>query len=170
VPLEFSGESLVAAEAATGRLATALGTLDAYREDRPDDATLPALLGTSRGRFVDALDEDLNTSPALAAIFDVVRDLNRRVAERRLSTADALRAAAFLRDLDRVFAVMESDSGEEPLAADEQDLLDRRDAARTARDWAASDRLRDELAGVGILVQDTRDGQRWRRAVEVSGG
>jgi cysteinyl-tRNA synthetase len=170
VPLEFSGESLLAAAAATERLATALGTLDAYREERPDDETLPALLDASRGRFVEALDEDLNTSPALATIFDLVRELNRRVAERQLATADAARAAAFLRDLDRVFAVMEGDGGEEPLSVEEQDLLDRRAAARGARDWAASDRLRDELVGVGILVQDTRDGQRWRRAVEVSGG
>ncbi len=45
-------------------------------------------------------------------------------------------------------------------------LLDERIAARAARDWAASDRLRDELAARGISVEDTRDGQRWRRLVE----
>jgi cysteinyl-tRNA synthetase len=51
-----------------------------------------------------------------------------------------------------------------------QSLLDERVAARAARDWAASDRLRDKLAGRGIAVEDTRDGQRWRRQLEAARG
>jgi cysteinyl-tRNA synthetase len=53
---------------------------------------------------------------------------------------------------------------EEGLSAELQALLDQRAASRTARDWAGSDRLRVELAERGVLVEDTRDGQRWRRA------
>ena len=49
-------------------------------------------------------------------------------------------------------------------------MLDERAAARAARDWAASDRLRDALADRGVVVEDTRDGQRWRRIAEVSRG
>jgi cysteinyl-tRNA synthetase len=49
-------------------------------------------------------------------------------------------------------------------------MLDERAAARASRDWASSDRLRDALLARGIAVEDTRDGQRWRRLVEVSGG
>ena len=49
-------------------------------------------------------------------------------------------------------------------------MLDERAAARANRDWAASDRLRDELAGRGIAVEDTRDGQRWRRQLEPARG
>ena len=168
-PLEFGEESLQAASAATDRLSRALAALDAYREERPDDTSLPELLGASRARFAEALDDDLNVSAALAAVFDLVRDLNRRIEDRGLSTADAARAAAALRDLDRVLAVMAEDA-EAGLNADETALLERRAAARAARDWAASDRLRDELARLGVTVEDTRDGQRWRRVGEEDRG
>ena len=100
-------------------------------------------------------------APALAAVFDLARELNRRVDVRGLSTADAARAAAFLRDLDRVLAVAEEDVAD--LEPELVERLEARVAARAARDWAASDRLRDELAERGIAVEDTRDGQRWRR-------
>jgi len=164
-PLEFTDDSLVAAAAAVERLSTLLAALDAYREDRPDDPGLPALLDASRAAFSAALDDDLNISPALAALFDFAREVNRRLDARALSSADAVRLAAFVRDLDRVLAVAEEDAAELPaeLAA----LLEERGAARAARDWATADRLRDELAARGVAVEDTRDGQRWRRAAEV---
>jgi len=66
--------------------------------------------------------------------------------------------------LYRVLAVLPE--ADEAIDAETQALLDERVAARTARDWAASDRLRDELAQRGIAVEDTRDGQRWRRLSE----
>jgi len=66
-----------------------------------------------------------------------------------------------LRDLDRVLAILPDAADELPAQA--AALLAAREAARTARDFAASDRLRDELAALGIGVEDTRDGQRWRR-------
>ena len=132
-----------------------------YAESRPDDATLPAALDAAREAFGAALDDDLNVSAALAAVFDLVRDLNRRVERRSLSTADAARALDALRDLDRVLGIL-PDAGDE-LESTVAALLDERAAARDARDFAASDRLRDELAAHGVTVEDTRDGQRWRR-------
>jgi cysteinyl-tRNA synthetase len=115
------------------------------------------------------MDDDLNVSGALAAIFDLVRDVNRRIDARLLSTDDAHRTAAALRDLDRVLAVVEDEEAELP--ADLAGLLEARTAARAARDWATSDRLRDELLAAGVVVEDTPDGQRWRRAVaEVGSG
>jgi cysteinyl-tRNA synthetase len=167
-PLEFSPASLAAAAAAVDRLSTALAALDAYREVRADDATLPTLLADARSAFEAALDDDLNISVALAAVFDLVRELNRRMAERGLSTADAGQAAAAIRDLDRVLAVAEDDRVS--LAPELERLLDERAAARASRDWARSDALRRELASKEILVEDTPDGQRWRRAMEVVDG
>ena len=106
-------------------------------------------------------------SEALAALFDGVRELNRRLDARTLSTADAGRATALVRDLDAVLGVAApADAGLDP---ELQALLDERVAARAARDWAASDRLRDELLARGIAVEDTRDGQRWRRLVAPGG-
>jgi cysteinyl-tRNA synthetase len=160
--LSFGDDSLQAASSAVDRLDALLAALAVYRSDSPDDRSLPELLDSSRAAFEAAMDDDLNISPALASFFDLIRELNRRIDARALSTLDAGRATAFIRDLDRVLGIA---SAEEPgLEPDLVRMLDERSAARAARDWTASDRLRVSLAEHGVLVEDTRDGQRWRRA------
>jgi len=173
-PLEFGDETMPAAASAVERLSTALAALDlaAARTDAPpDDPQVGGLLGSTRSAFEAALDDDLNIAPALAAVFDLVRELNRRLADRTLSAADARRAADTLRDLDRVLAVMEPDAtGDGQPSGEVTALLEERVAARAARDWARSDSLRDQLSTLGILVEDTRDGQRWRHIEESGDG
>ncbi|CAN5163567.1 cysteine--tRNA ligase [soil metagenome] len=166
-PIEYGDDTLDNASAAVTRLSTAVLALEAYHEERPDDATLEDALSAARGGFEAGLDDDLNVSVALAAVFELVRELNRRLDSRGLSTADARRAAACLRDLDRVLAVID-----EPveLPGDVVAMLEQRAAARQARDWPTSDRLRDDLLAAGILVEDTRDGQRWRNRTEHTDG
>jgi cysteinyl-tRNA synthetase len=162
--LNYTPDSLAAAAAAVARLDALVAALAAYSRDAPDDPELPGILDAASAAFDAALADDLNISEALAAVFDLVRVLNRRIDARSLSTADAAGATDWLRRADTVLAVLpgEADDLEPELAK----LLADRNAARTARDWAASDRLRDELAARGISVEDTRDGQRWRRLVE----
>ncbi len=167
-PLEYTDETLVHAAREVERIDTALAALDAYRNEAAGDPSVPALLEGCRERFKSGLDDDLNVSDALAGVFELVRELNRRVSDRSLSTTDARAAAASIRELDRVLAVAQEDESALPEPATR--LLEERVAARAARDWATSDRLRDELLGYGVVVEDTRDGQRWRRAVEVAGG
>jgi cysteinyl-tRNA synthetase len=158
-PLEWGDDTLDNARAAVERLSNAVAALDSYADDHAPDETLDSLLEEARSRFRAAMDDDLNVSGGLAAVFDLVRDLNRRVDARSLSTDDARRAAAALRDFDTVLAVIDLPDA---LPDGAQALLERRVAARAARDWTASDRLRDELAAMGVAVEDTRDGQRWR--------
>jgi cysteinyl-tRNA synthetase len=167
-PLNFSDESLDAAAAAAYRLESLAAALRSYREERPNDAALDDLLSRTRHGFEEGLDDDLNISPALAALFDGVRELNRRIVARALSTEDAARALAFLHELDEVLAVLPGEA--EMLGPDLSALLEARAAARAARDWSESDRLRDQLAERGVVVEDTRDGQRWRRLTEVTRG
>jgi cysteinyl-tRNA synthetase len=158
--LEYTPASLDAAAAAIERLDAVVLALEGYREDRDDAHDLAAELEAAQARFDAALDDDLNVSAGLAALFDLVREINRRIADRSMSTADAARALATLRSIDRVLAILPDAAEELPAGAAE--LLATREAARTARDWAASDRLRDELASLGVAVEDTRDGQRWK--------
>ena len=167
--LDFSEASLAAAGAALDRLDTLLLALETYRGDGPGDPGLAGSLDAARTAFGAALDEDLNVSAALAALFEFVRDLNRRIETRSLSSEDATAAIATVRDLDRVLGVL-PEAAVETLDPALQAMLDQRAAARAARDWAASDRLRDALADRGVVVEDTRDGQRWRRIAEVSRG
>ncbi len=160
--LEYSEASFAAAGAAVDRLDSLVSALASYHETVADDAGLPDVLTRARAAFEAALDDDLNISAGLAAVFDLVRDLNRRIDARVLSTDDATTALGVLRDLDRVLGLLPDPPAE--LDVDSAALLAARQAARDARDWARSDALRDELLGRGIAVEDTRDGQRWRRA------
>ncbi len=162
--LNYTPDSLAAAAAAVARLDALVAALAAYDQDGPDDPELAGVLEAATTAFDAALDDDLNISAGLAAVFDLVRELNRRIDARSLSTNDASRGSDWLRRVDTVLGVLPDDADDlEPELAS---LLAERVAARTARDWAASDRLRDELAARGISVEDTRDGQRWRRLVE----
>ena len=165
--LNFSEASLAAAGAAVERIDAVLAALAAYREARDDDPSLPGVLEAMRAGFDAGLADDLNVSASLAALFDGIRELNRRIDLRSLSSDDAARAAAAIRDLDTVLGVAAPE--EAALDAELRGLLDARAAARANRDWAASDRLRDELLAKGVAVEDTRDGQRWRLLV-TSGG
>jgi cysteinyl-tRNA synthetase len=160
--LDYSDTALEAAGAALERLDTLLTALDSYAEARADDRTLPHLLDRTRSAFEAAFDDDLNVSAALAAIFELVREANRRLAARSISTVDAARIVQLLRDLDRVLGILPA-AEDEALEPDLASLLEARVAARAAREWARSDRLRAELAERGVIVEDTRDGQRWRR-------
>ena len=166
--LNYTPDSLAAAAAAIDRLDAHIAALAAYREERADDPDLASLLDGARAAFDAALDDDLNISAALGALFDLVREVNRRLDARTLSTADAATITAWLRRLDAVLGVLPDE--DEALDEDLRHLLDERLAARARKDWAASDRLRDELIDRGIAVEDTPDGQRWRRLVEAGGG
>ena len=166
--LNFSDEALSAAAAAVARLDALDAALATYIEERADDPTLADALAAARAAFEAALDDDLNVSAALAAVFDLVRELNRRIDARLLSTADASRARAMLRELDEVLGILAPP--DEDLEPDLAAMLDERAAARAVRDWPTSDRLRDALLERGVAVEDTRDGQRWRRVVEAGHG
>lgn len=160
-PMEWGDETMGHARAAVERLSTAVVALETYAQQTDDDPTIDEALDTASDNFRAAMDDDLNVSGALGALFELVRDLNRRVDARTLSTADARRGAAALQDFDRVLAVLDEP---DVLPDGAQALLVERAAARASRDFAASDRLRDELAAMGVAVEDTRDGQRWRSA------
>ncbi len=166
--LNYSEESLAAAAAAIERLDSLVAALDAYLEDGPDDGTLTGVLDAAVVAFGEALDDDLNVSEALAALFDLAREVNRRIEARSLSTGDAAQVVKRLREMDTVLGILAPAPG--ALEPETQARLDARAAARAARDWAGSDRIRDELAKLGIIVEDTRDGQRWRRTAEVRRG
>jgi cysteinyl-tRNA synthetase len=166
--LNYTSDSLSAAAAAIDRLDALVAALTAYREDRADDPGLSGVLDAARSAFDAALDDDLNISAGLGALFDLVREVNRRIDARTMSTADADRVTSWLRRLDLVLGILAEEDDE--LDGETKQLLEDRLAARAARDWAASDRLRDELMARGIAVEDTRDGQRWRRLVEAGRG
>jgi cysteinyl-tRNA synthetase len=152
----FTLENLQGARSALGRLdECALRLRDTAGETfATPDALLP-------GRVREALEDDFNVSAAWAAVFDWVRDLNRRLADGDVSAEEAASALAGWMEVDRVFAVS-ADSG--PAIPEEiRALLDERQAARTSRDFARADGVRAELKEKGWLIEDTPKGPRLKR-------
>ncbi len=143
--LEYSEDTLAEAGAAIDRLDEVVRALSGYAESRLDDPDLEAVLDGARQAFETAMDDDLNVSKALAAIFELVRDTNRRIADRRLSTADAGRILELLRDLDRVLGVLPDVVDDLPDGA--AALLRARAAARAAGSASRSRTLATANAG-----------------------
>ena len=113
-------------------------------------------------QFEAGLDDDLNTSVALAAIHDLTREVNTALADCRLRADDQRDLLELVARFDSVFNIFGS-SQAELLDAEIQALIDERQEARRRRDFARADEIRDELGARGIVLEDTRDGVRWKR-------
>lgn len=161
-PLNYDDEHLDNARAALTRFYTALRGLPAA--DRADGGTF--IFGA---RFHAAMDDDFNTPEALAVLFDLAREINR------VRTGDVRLAAVLgveLKALGGVLGILQEDpeaylrgggTGDGLTDAQIRELIDWRVTARKAKDWAAADRIRDELQAAGILLEDRADGTIWRR-------
>ncbi len=111
-------------------------------------------------QFEQSLDEDLEISPALAAIFELMNTINKHFDSHSLSKQDAEAVIQFMENVNKVLGVFIK---EEKLAPELQKLVDEREKARQIKNWARTDELRDELKKHGIAVEDTPHGQRWKR-------
>ncbi len=157
-PVNFSRELIQQAEAALTRLRTARERLaEAQRADEtPEDTVFTASLDGFRNRFEAAMDDDLNTADALGALFDLARACNTFVAQPR--GGDAIDAAAAL--FDRLCGVLGLLQHKRDAAAPAEalELLEQRQQARAARDFARADEIRDRLKAMGFAVEDTKQG------------
>lgn len=151
-PLNFSFEGLTAARAALQRL----DEWTARLKETAGDAAPAELPGGLEG-FGEALDDDLNISAALAVVFETIRQTNRRMDEGTLSAGEA---RALLDWLGGVNSILALEPEEETIPAAVNEILERRLAARAAKDWKLSDVLRDEILAMGWMVKDTKDGQK----------
>jgi cysteinyl-tRNA synthetase len=112
------------------------------------------------GNFGEALDDDLNVSAALGAIFELIRDSNRLVDAGRLTPGQALSLLTWREKFESVLAFS---ADEESVPDDVREVLARRAEARAKREWALSDALRDQLLVTGWQVKDTKEGQKLSR-------
>jgi cysteinyl-tRNA synthetase len=131
-----------------------------------DGGEAAAIAARATADFEAALDDDLNLPEGMGVFFTAVREANRLLDAGAVTASGRDALLALIDNVDDVLGVLPLVDRERAAAAtpDEQDLLDRRVTARAARDWAQSDALRDELSRRGIAVEDTPQGQRWRRA------
>ena len=157
-PLNFTFEGLAAARSALVRLDEWSGRILQAAASATEEAFLdiPELEA-----FGSALDDDLNISAALAAVFDVIRETNRRLDAGRISPAEAKGLTAWLAGVQSVLAL---EPDEAAIPEEVTLLVQRRADARAAKDWKASDAIRDEIAAHGWTLKDTKDGQKLIRS------
>jgi cysteinyl-tRNA synthetase len=163
-PLAYNTANLKAAAAARARLDHFLERLTLISGEASPQAPLEERLFLLKKEFIAALDDDLNISRALSAIFALVGDLNADIDRGRLGHGDAGAILARLEELDEVLGVMTPPHPHRD--AELESLLAQREEARQRRDWAAADRIRQDLAARGIEVIDTPSGPHWRRRGE----
>jgi cysteinyl-tRNA synthetase len=161
-PMNFTLDGLHAAANAVQRLLDFMQAL--ARVNNPEAATdfdVKAVLQQTQERFAAALDDDLNISGALGAIFELVRSVNRAIDQQQLSTADAQQVIAQMQRFDTVLGLLEPD--DEPVNSRAEALLLERQDARQQRDFARADAIRDELSQMGYTVEDSPQGSRLKR-------
>jgi cysteinyl-tRNA synthetase len=164
--LNFTTQSLDDAKSALERIELFLLRLDEVSKSAPHDAAHAdesgeALIGTFLADFQEAMDDDLNTAGALGALFTFIRDANIAMDAGRISAGDAAGMKAAMMKIDPVLDIFPK--RDQTLDADVEQMIEARNAARKARNFAESDRIRDELLARGIILEDGAAGTRWRR-------
>ena len=126
-------------------------------------AELKDAVANARNQFEAGLDDDLNTAQALAAVFDLIRASNIALDKDQLREGDRASILAWFSEVDTRLAIIPP--ADDPAAKHEEieSLISSRNEARRNRDFAASDRIRQELLDRGIVIEDTREGTKWRR-------
>ena len=167
-PLNFSADLMESSKNALERILTAVENLKYVAEHASlQEMTEEEVLKLEETKkfeenFDDSMDDDFNTADAIAAVFDLVKFANTNVAEGSSKAfADALRGK--IQSLCDILGII-TEKKEELLDADIEQLIEERQAARKAKNFARADEIRNELLEKGIVLEDTREGVKWKRA------
>jgi cysteinyl-tRNA synthetase len=163
--LNFTFDGLKAAATSIDRLRNYKLRLETAKFPTGMNGDLTGRTAAARKAFDDALDDDLNTAEALAAVFEYVRDTNTAMDTGQFPVGNVPDALEFLDRFDSIFDVLKTSAKEGSLQDHEIDaLIAQRAAAKKARDFAGADQIRNGLAARGVILEDTKEGVRWKRA------
>ena len=160
--LNFTFDALRGADKTVVSLRDFRARLIETRAEPGNNEKLSAAANRAIAEFEAGMDDDLNTSVALAAVHDLSREVNTALARGDVREEDK---QAVLAAIDRIDSVLNVFGDSEPQMLDDeiQKLIDARQEARHRRDFQRADEIRDELTDRGIILEDTKDGVRWKR-------
>ncbi len=165
-PINYSTEVIEQGIAALDRLYNCKNALAFAADKAPAgalDAEFAEKLNARRAQFIEAMDDDLNTADGIAALFELVKDINRMLADGN-ATADTVKAATDLfNELTDVLGLLYSRKEEQEPDDEIEALIKARTVARQEKNWAEADRIRDLLKEMNIIVEDTPQGIKWHR-------
>ena len=160
--INFTLDGLRGHEKTVASLRAFRARLEEARTEAGSNPALRAVAARALEEFTSGLDDDLNTSVALAAVHNLSREVNTALDNHQLRADDKTDLLALIARFDSVLNIF-GHTEREMLDAEIQALIDERQEARHRRDFARGDEIRDELAARGIILEDTRDGVRWKR-------
>jgi len=162
--LNFTFDGLRSAATAIDRVRNFKLRLETDSHPEGSNEQLAARTAQARQAFVEALNDDLNTAEALAAIFEYVRDVNSAMDSGEFRAGNAASALDLLVLFDSVFDVLSPTAqGNEIADSEVESLIAERTASKKARNFARADQIREQLLERGIILEDTRSGIRWKR-------
>ncbi len=162
-PLNFTIESVNDAQKALDSLQNFIARLRDIKEKRQDEVAKALVSEAIRG-FEEAMDNDLNVPEATKWVFEFANKANKLIDENALGAEGAAEAIAFLKKVNEVLAVLDFSEKEIELTEVQKALIKERELARKNKDWKTSDIIRDKLAAQGIMVEDKKEGTRWKTA------
>jgi len=160
--LNFTFEGLQGAESTIERLQNFRRLVKDAKTDAGSDPATAAIVDNAVKEFEAAMDDDFNTANALAAIHNLVRDINTLLAKDGLHSDEQTAVLGAIGKFDSVLGIF-GEEKVEILDADIDALIEERQTARQQRNFKRSDEIRDLLAEKGIILEDTKDGVRWKR-------
>lgn len=164
-PINYSTDIIEQCKASLTRLYTCRDSLDFALENAEDGSASEELLAgfdKRRKQFIEAMNDDLNTADAIAALFELVRDINTNVIAANASKGSVEEAIKIFDELANVLGLVYNRK-KENLDDEIEALIEKRTQARKDRNWAEADRIRDELKAKGIVLEDTAQGVKWHR-------
>ncbi len=163
-PINYNLEIIEQCKSALERLYNCRESLDFAiknaKTDIADDEEIISLIDSRKEQFINSMDDDLNTADGIAAVFDLVSDINTKIINKDVSKNVCQKAADMFDELTGVLGLVYNRKSND-INDDIEKLIEERQQARANKDWATADRIRDELKAQGIVLKDTPQGVTW---------